>query len=188
MRPGTTDVPTAWRGLEDWLAKTLNENFRDQARTIVEIGVDWGYSLWWWQSIFPFAKIYGVDPYGDAVCEAWAGPAGRDAETHVKSWVKDAPRVELIKKLSVDAARDWKGGPIDLVHIDGSHAYEDVKADFWAWVPRLGHQRCIAFHDTISCHNTVGRFVMELEQRRYLGRFIYKTTQHYGMWVFQVGV
>lgn len=187
VAPGGPDVPTAWGGLELWLANTLNGSFRDQAKTVVEIGVDFSYSLYWFQSLFPFARIYGVDPYNEATCEAWAGPAGREAEQFTKGWVKGAPRVKLIKKLSVDAARDWIRGPIDFVHIDGSHAYEDVKADFEAWLPHIGHQRCVAFHDTISCHNTVGKFVTELERDRPRGcKPIYKTTQHYGMWVFQV--
>ena len=38
--------------------------------------------------------------------------------------------------------------PIELLFVDGSHEYEDVKADFDQWVPKLVDGGTIAVHDT----------------------------------------
>lgn len=38
--------------------------------------------------------------------------------------------------------------PIELLFIDGSHEYEDVKADFDQWVPKVVDGGTVAVHDT----------------------------------------
>jgi len=44
------------------------------------------------------------------------------------------------------AVRGW-GKPISFLWIDGSHEYEDAKADFLSWEPYLELGGVIAFHD-----------------------------------------
>ena len=49
----------------------------------------------------------------------------------------------------IEASKEIEGC-IELIFIDGSHEYEDVKADFEAWWPRLSPEGIMALHDTIS--------------------------------------
>ncbi len=46
-------------------------------------------------------------------------------------------RVRLIRKMSVDAAKDFEDASLEIVHIDGNHAYGPVLADMDAWWPKL---------------------------------------------------
>lgn len=52
-----------------------------------------------------------------------------------------------IKGDSSTMGKQWKGGEIDLLFIDGSHLYEDVKADIDAWIPHVKVGGVVLFHD-----------------------------------------
>jgi len=55
--------------------------------------------------------------------------------------------VRAIEQPSLPAARDWAGGPIRLLFIDGDHSFEASKADYEAWRPRIAPGGLVAFHD-----------------------------------------
>ena len=46
-------------------------------------------------------------------------------------------RIELIRKPSVEAAKDFRDGFFRYVYIDGSHDYRSVKDDIEAWYPKV---------------------------------------------------
>lgn len=56
-------------------------------------------------------------------------------------------RSHMVRKTFDEACADFQDGSIDLLHIDGSHNYEDVKNDFTRWYPKVADDGVIFFHD-----------------------------------------
>jgi len=112
---------------------------------IVEIGGEYGMSA----SLFckgaqPGVKVTTVDIFpGDLLDKhranmAEAGFAGRS---------------EQIQGDSATAGRMWEGGAIDLLFVDGDHAYEGVQRDIGAWVKYIPAGGVVAFHDCACATN-----------------------------------
>jgi len=56
-------------------------------------------------------------------------------------------RATIIRKRSVDAARDVPDGSLDFVFIDADHSYDGCKADIAAWMPKLKPGGLLSGHD-----------------------------------------
>lgn len=75
-----------------------------------------------------------------------------------------------IRSHSLTVAKSWTR-PIDILFIDGSHAYEDVKADFEAFYPFVKKGGIVAFHDIKGKWEGVIRFWNEMQHLGLLDRF-----------------
>ena len=148
------EIPSAWRGHEQfagWLVAHL------KPRVIVELGVDCGFST------IAFARpnigrIYAIDWFrGDS----YVGP--RNVEEQCRENLKDAgvQNVELIVGDFAEVASRWKYS-VDILHIDGDHAYESVKRDFECWQRFVRPGGVILMHDTQWFPDQVGRFFGEI--------------------------
>jgi MMP 1-O-methyltransferase len=82
--------------------------------------------------------IFAVDPHADY-------RFGEFKENIERAGVADL--VTPIASKSQDAVSGFDR-PIELLFVDGSHEYDDVKADFDQWVPKLVDGGTIAVHDT----------------------------------------
>jgi hypothetical protein len=86
--------------------------------------------------------VYAVDHF--------SGPtlAGTDPKAIRKEFERNTlsfPNVHLICEHSIDAARRFLPHEPEMVFIDGYHAYEQVKADLLAWLPKA--KKLICGHD-----------------------------------------
>ena len=68
--------------------------------------------------------------------------------------VTDLGVVNLIKSHSLDIVDTYADESLALCFIDGSHEYEDVKADLLAWLPKIKKGGILAGHDYVSDNNT----------------------------------
>lgn len=53
----------------------------------------------------------------------------------------------LIRSSFDDSVGDFSDGSIDLLHIDGCHAYDSVKHDFMTWLPKMSDDGVVLLHD-----------------------------------------
>jgi len=140
-----------------WLAEEeipfLARKAADAGNTIVEIGCAYGGST----TLFLLNKrknvrVYSIDPFipdskggvratiqdcRDAVAQALVKKDCREA---FKDW-------HLINNYSYDVVGSWNK-EIDLLFIDGSHHYEDVKRDFQQWSKFVSKDGKILIHDS----------------------------------------
>lgn len=119
-------------------------------RKVVELGTHHGYSY------FCFCQAVaegGLDTRCFAV-DTWNGDehAGYYGDTvfrHVQKLnTPYAGFSTLLRKTFAEALDDIEDGSVDLLHVDGRHFYEDVRADFESWIPKLSRQAVVLFHDT----------------------------------------
>jgi hypothetical protein len=73
----------------------------------------------------------------------------------------------LVRSSFQDALQRFDDCSIDLLHVDGSHHYEQVKVDTLSWLPKLTDDCIILFHDTrLGSPAGVGMFFEQLSQGR----------------------
>lgn len=157
---GAFDCPSAWVGAgseyKGALAKVI-DNF-DDVRCIVEIGVDYGYSLFTIARDFPKAKVFGIDSYTEY------GTASV-AKAHVLSNIAAFSNANLIQGDSAQVRKLWQLPEnyldIDILHIDGDHSYDGVKRDFDNWSNAVMPGGIVMFHD-INAFPSVRKFFNEL--------------------------
>ena len=130
-----------------WLTDEEGEALYDLAKScsgrgvIVEIGSWKGKSttcLGLGSKAGANVPIFAVDPHADY-------RFGEFKENIERAGIADL--VTPIASLSQVAADDFQE-PIELLFVDGSHEYADVKADFDQWVPKVVEGGVVAVHDT----------------------------------------
>jgi len=124
----------------------LPEIFADLGFTVgVEVGVELGRFARCLARKVPDLKLYGIDPwvtYDDQFTR-------HDPEEFYKKCVEDcAPyNIELIRKFSMDAVKDFEDESLDFVYIDGNHDFAHVTEDLNAWSKKVKKGGIISGHD-----------------------------------------
>ncbi len=151
------NIVTAWRGHEffaTWLVKQM------QPKTIVELGVDYGFSTFTW-GLPKIGKVYGVDAFQGDPQTGFRNTY--DYVMQMRKQLNLEDNVEIIKGYFNEVSDKWDK-PIDILHIDGRHDYECVKEDFDCWYRHVNDDGIVLFHDTCIYHNNFGvwKFFNEL--------------------------
>lgn len=103
------------------------------------------------------ARLYCVDPFdasGDPRSEARYHIEAERLGKSLREAFEDSIRragvarvVEVMAAYSHEVVADWRR-PIDMLFIDGNHAFEAVRRDFTDWSPFVRPGGLLAFHDT----------------------------------------
>ena len=143
-------LPSATKGLESFFRFIVHAI---QPKTIVELGSDFGYSL------FNFAMpgigtVYGIDDFNGSF------HMGKGHEKKLRIEQNALPNMRLIDRDFRSASVEW-GSAIDLLFIDGNHDYDDVRECWEDWISFVPVGGIILFHDTRSYQDGAGRFFRE---------------------------
>lgn len=116
---------------------------------IVEIGSHHGRSTVVIASAVSNAtEVVAVDPYESA---RWGG--GQDALSIFQKNLAEhgvSDRVRLTRAYGAGAGREWQGGPVGMLFVDGAHDYATVDSDLRAWLPHLSPTAVVLMHDAYS--------------------------------------
>jgi hypothetical protein len=163
LRGSETEIPDASRN-------DLPGFFKDMGYKIgVEIGSDRG--------IFTEIlakdglKVYAVDPwrtypdydsgFRDENKEGFQDTLNafyEETKERVKSY-----NVEIIRKTSMEAVKDFKDESIDFVYIDGHHGFKYVTEDIYEWSKKVRKGGCIAGHDFVISPIKTGPYVCHVK-------------------------
>ena len=165
-----------------WLVDEL------RPRSVVELGTHWGFSFFVFaqavQRLGIDTEIYALDSwqgddqaglYGDDVYASVLAVAERDY----------AGFTHLVRGYFSDSRPMIADHSVDLLHIDGRHGYDDVKADYDLWRSAVRDGGIMLFHDIAELNNGFGvwRFWDELTSRHPSFSF----THGHGLGVLAVG-
>lgn len=126
-----------------WLLDAL------RPRALVELGTSLGFSMF---AFAEFADRLGLDTRMFAL-DTWghedAGVSDDAVFELVRTVVSEQfpHRVELVRGPFSDSASRFDDGTIDLLHLDGRHGYEEVKADFETYLPKVSARGVVLFHN-----------------------------------------
>jgi GT2 family glycosyltransferase len=123
-------------------------------RVLVELGTHHGVSYCAFCQAAQYTQLdtsfYAVDTWkGDE----HAGFYGNEVFTDLKVYhdSRYANFSQLLRMSFDDALAYFADGSIDILHLDGYHAYDDTKHHYEAWLPKLSEHGIILFHD-INVH------------------------------------
>ena len=159
-----------------------------QPRILVELGTQTGFSyLAFCQAVRQLqlpTSCFAIDTwkgddhaghYGEEVFTALAATNEQNYSTFSR----------LIRGLFDDALPRFADGTIDLLHIDGRHAYADVLHDFQAWRPKLSDRAVVLFHDTNVREHDFGVWRLWAELGRQFPNFAFD--HGHGLGILAVG-
>lgn len=147
-------IVTAWAGhrnFANWLVSRL------VPETVVDLGVDFGFSSFCF-ALPGIGHVYGIDSFeGDL----HAGFRDTYQEVLRSKAELGLGNVTFIRGRFGEVAKEWNRA-IDILHVDGNHDYEAVKADFNDWARFVTPSGVVLFHDTCVAHFGVRRFFDEI--------------------------
>jgi cephalosporin hydroxylase len=153
-------------------------------KVFVELGVKQGESYFSFCQSAAENKInvrcYGVDSWRGDIQTGNLDPEMQH-EVAEYNW-QYSSFSELKTMLFAEALGDFPDATIDLLHIDGTHTYDEVKADFESWLPKLSPNGIILFHDVMMRDRGFGVWKVWEEIAREDNSFLFEFGFGLGVW------
>jgi cephalosporin hydroxylase len=153
-------------------------------RVFVELGVKQGESYFCFCQSAAENKInvrcYGVDSWRGDIQTGELDPEIQH-EVAEYNW-QYSSFSEFKAMLFAEALRDFPDATIDLLHIDGTHTYDDVKADFESWLPKLSPNGIVLLHDVMLRDRGFGVWKLWEEIAREDNSFLFEFGYGLGVW------
>ena len=129
---------------------------------IMEIGTHFGYSAFRMARDYPDCLVMSIDNY--------SMHDSHEAQAHLEKFAGDFKNLRLIKGDSIEIGKSWRESDlyvdIDVLHIDGCHSDDAVRADFETWVPHVRGGGLIMMHDIVTHPDSVGKFFESLDYQK----------------------
>lgn len=142
---------TGWMVFEElqWLYETAKTK-----RTIVEVGSWKGKST----HALLSGQMIGLNSGTVTAVDTWQGSTDvkdmtnylakqEDVFATFKNNVGDFANLRIVKKTSVEAAKDFEDDSIDFLFLDAGHTKENLSEDLDAWLPKMKPDGLISGHD-----------------------------------------
>jgi cephalosporin hydroxylase len=153
-------------------------------KVFVELGVKQGESYFSFCQSAAENKInvrcYGVDSWRGDIQTGELDPEIQH-EVAEYNW-QYSSFSELKAMFFAEAIGDFPDATIDLLHIDGTHTYDDVKADFESWLPKLSPNGIVLLHDVILRDRGFGVWKLWEEIAREDNSFLFEFGYGLGVW------
>ena len=153
-------------------------------KVFVELGVKQGESYFSFCQSAAENKInvrcYGIDSWRGDIQTGNLDPEMQH-EVAEYNW-QYSSFSELKTMLFAEALGDFPDATIDLLHIDGTHTYNDVKTDFESWLPKLSPNGIILFHDVMMRDRGFGVWKVWEEIAREDNSFLFEFGFGLGVW------
>lgn len=159
----------------------VNQGFRRGA----EIGVGSGGNL----QLYCEAGLtmYGIDPWEPTedyfYRDTTTGPGHLDGWNKAKAMSVNYSNCVLIRKTSIEAAKEFKDGSLDFVYIDGDHSFGHVAMDLMRWSAKVKAGGIIAGHDYYASGRGLSPYRTKLRSRniRFVTNIVDAFVKSYGI-------
>jgi len=153
-------------------------------KVFVELGVKQGESYFSFCQSAAENKInvqcYGVDSW---LGDIQTGNLDPEMRQEVADYNLQYSSFSGLKRmLFAEAVKDFPDATIDLLHIDGTHTYADVKTDFESWLPKLSLNGIVLFHDVMVRGHGFGVWKLWKEITREHDSFLFEFGCGLGVW------
>src|ERR1700674_4171478 len=153
-------------------------------KVFVELGVYKGESYFaFCQSVHEnnlVTECYGVDTWqGDMHSGLYTAEIGEEVAIYNSRYWRFSHLLTMTFK---EALKEFQDGSIGLLHIDGAHRYEDVRADFEMWLPKLSKDGVVLFHDVMERDRGFGVYRLWQEIARPKASFLFEFGHGLGVW------